>query len=163
MRTSLIRAAGLWVVLFALWLLLSGVYKPMMLSFGVGTCALAVFVALRMGTLDEESAPFHLALRAVAYVPWLVWDILRCNVQLARIVLSPRLPIDPAIVHFRASQRTDLGRFVYANSITLTPGTVTTGVVGDDFEVHALSREMVDGSEENEMNRRVAALEGAGS
>lgn len=163
MRTSLIRAAGLWVVLFALWLLLSGVYKPMMLSFGVGTCALAVFVALRMGTLDEESAPFHLALRAVAYVPWLVWDILRCNVQLARIVLSPRLPIDPAIVHFQASQRTDLGRFVYANSITLTPGTVTTGVVGDDFEVHALSREMVDGSEENEMNRRVAALEGAGS
>ena len=159
----MIRAAGLWVVLFALWLLLSGHYQPLFLTFGVATCTLAVGVAYRMGTLDDESAPFHLAWRAVAYVPWLVWDILRCNVQVARTILSPKLRIDPAIVHFRASQRTDLGKFVYANSITLTPGTVTTGIVGDDFEVHALSRGLADGSEENEMNRRVTALEGEAS
>lgn len=158
----MIRAAGLWVVLFALWLLLSGHYEPLFLFFGVATCTVAVGVAVRMGTLDEESVPFRLAWRSVAYLPWLVWEILRCNVQVARTILSPKLPIDPATVHFRASQRTDLGRFVYANSITLTPGTVTTGVAGDDFEVHALSRGLVDGSEENDMNRRVASLEGEG-
>ena len=61
---------------------------------------------------------------------------------------------------FRASQRTDLGRFIYANSITLTPGTVTTGVVADDLEVHAIVQTEIDGSEENDMNRRVTALEG---
>lgn len=159
----MIRAAGLWLILFGLWLLLSGHYDPLFLSFGAGTCTLAVYVALRVGLLDAESAPFHLAGRAIFYVPWLVWEIFRSNVQVARAILSPRLPIDPAMVHFRGSQRTDLGRFVYANSITLTPGTVTTGVVGDDFEVHALLSDLVDGSEENAMNKRVAVLEGEAS
>jgi len=155
----LIRTAGLWAVLFALWLLLSGHYEPLFVAFGVGTCTVAVLMAKRMGTLDAESAPFHLAGRAAAYLPWLTWEVLRSNILVARTILSRRMPIDPAIVHFRSSQKTDLGRFVYANSITLTPGTVTTGVVGDDLEVHALSQAHVDGSEENDMNRRVSALE----
>ncbi len=155
----MIRTAGLWAVLFALWLLLSGHYEPLFVAFGVGTCTVAVLVAKRMGTLDAESAPFHLAGRAAAYLPWLAWEVLRSNILVARTILSRRMPIDPAIVHFRSSQKTDLGRFVYANSITLTPGTVTTGVVGDDLEVHALSQAHVDGSEENDMNRRVSALE----
>lgn len=146
-------------MLFALWLLLSGHYEPLFVAFGVGTCTVAVLVAKRMGTLDAESAPFHLAGRAAAYLPWLAWEVLRSNILVARTILSRRMPIDPAIVHFRSSQKTDLGRFVYANSITLTPGTVTTGVVGDDLEVHALSQAHVDGSEENDMNRRVSALE----
>lgn len=155
----MIRSAGLWAVLFGLWLLLSGHYDPLFIVFGIATCSVAVFVARRMGALDAESAPFHLAGRAVAYVPWLIWEVLRSNIQVARTILSPRMPIDPAMVHFRSSQKTDLGRFVYANSITLTPGTVTTGVVGDDLEVHALSQAHVDGSEENDMNRRVSVLE----
>ena len=146
-------------MLFALWLLLSRHYEPLFVAFGVGTCTVAVLVAKRMGTLDAESAPFHLAGRAAAYLPWLAWEVLRSNILVARTILSRRMPIDPAIVHFRSSQKTDLGRFVYANSITLTPGTVTTGVVGDDLEVHALSQAHVDGSEENDMNRRVSALE----
>ena len=157
------RNVGLWIVLFALWLLLSGHYSPLFLIFGVGTCTLAVYVSVRMEILDAESAPFHMTWGAVTYLPWLLWEILRSNVAVARIILHPSLPINPSMVHFHASQRTDLGRFIYANSITLTPGTITTGIQEDDFEVHALTREAVDGSEENEMNRRVAALEGVAS
>ncbi|NNM34343.1 MAG: cation transporter, partial [Gemmatimonadetes bacterium] len=74
----------------------------------------------------------------------------------------PSLPINPSMVHFEGSQKTDLGRFIYANSITLTPGTITTGILETDFEVHALTADAVDGSEENLMNRKVAALEGSG-
>ena len=155
------RAIGLWIILFALWLLLSGHYTPLFLTFGVATCTVAVYVALRMGILDDESVPFHMTWGALTYLPWLTWEIFRSNVEVARIILSPGLPINPEIVHFRASQRTDMGRFVYANSITLTPGTVTTGITDTDFEVHALAHHMVDGSEENDMNRRVTALEGA--
>lgn len=154
------RALWLWAVLFALWLVLSWHFTPLFLFFGVATCSIAVLVAWRMGTVDSESMPLHLLGRAVMYVPWLVWEILKSNVRVARIILSPRIRVDPSIVHFRASQRTDLGRFIYANSITLTPGTVTTGIVGDDFEVHAIVQEEIDGSEENVMNRRVALLEG---
>lgn len=155
----MIRIAGLWTLLFGLWLLLSGHFDPLFLAFGAGSCAAAVYVAVRMRILDSESFPAHLLLRLAGYVPWLAWEILKSNCRVARLVLGRRLAVSPRIVHFRASQRSDLGRFIYANSITLTPGTITTGIVGDDFEVHALDPAQVDGSEENEMNRRVAALE----
>ncbi len=154
------HAPWLWAILFALWLVLSWHFTPLFLFFGVVTCSVAVFVAMRMAIVDGESLPVHLVWRAATYVPWLVWEIFKSNVRVARIILSPRIRVDPSIVHFRASQRTDLGRFIYANSITLTPGTVTTGIVGDDFEVHAIVQEEIDGTEENVMNRRVARLEG---
>ncbi len=154
------RIAGLWIVLYSLWALLSGHFDPLFLTFGAGTCTAAVYVTARMGIVDAQSMPVHLAGRALGYLPWLAWEILKSNVRVARVILAPKLRINPQIVHFRASQRSDLGRFIYANSITLTPGTLTTGIVGDDFEVHALDVAHVDGSENNEMNRRVTALEG---
>ncbi len=159
------RAFWLWGILFALWMLLSGELSTdhrLLLGFGLATCTLAVWVALRMGTLDRESVPVHLVGRGIGYLFWLTWEIFRSNLRVASIILAPRLHLDPRIVHFQASQRTDLGRFIYANSITLTPGTVTTGIVGDDFEVHAIVRSEVDGSEENDMNQRVTTLEGEG-
>ncbi len=154
------RALWLWGILFAVWLLLSGHFETLFVIFGLVTCTVAVWVSVRMGIVDRESLPVHLIGRAVGYVPWLVWEVFRSNVRVARIILSPRIRVDPSIVHFRASQATDLGRFIYANSITLTPGTVTTGVTGDDMEVHAIVQSEIDGSEENDMNRRVAVLEG---
>ncbi len=154
------RAVWLWGILFAIWVLLSWHFTPLLIVFGVATCTIAVWVGLRIETVDRESVPVHLVLRAFLYVPWLVWEIFKSNVRVARIILAPRLRVDPSIVHFRASQKSDLGRFIYANSITLTPGTVTTGIVGDDFEVHAIVQSEIDGSEENDMNRRVAVLEG---
>lgn len=157
------RVLWLWGILFALWLPLSGHFDWLFLFFGVLTCTIAVFVGARMGIVDRESVPVHLAWRVALYFPWLVWEVFKSNVRVARIILAPRVRVDPSIVHFRASQRTDLGRFIYANWITLTPGTVTTGIVGDDFEVHAIAQEEIDGSEENEMNRRVAVLEGEGA
>ena len=157
------RALWLWGILFAVWLLLSWHFVPLFVVFGFVTCTVAVWVSVRLGVVDRESVPVHLLGRAVIYVPWLVWEVLKSNVRVARIILSPRIRVDPSIVHFRASQRTDLGRFIYANSITLTPGTVTTGVTGDDMEVHAIVQSEIDGSEENDMNRRVAALEGEGA
>ena len=159
------RAVWLWAILFAIWLLLSAQtqhLEVLFVIFGVFTCTVAVWICMRMGVVDRESVPVHLAGRAVLYVPWLVWEVFRSNLRIARIILSPRVRVDPSIVHFRASQRTDLGRFIYANSITLTPGTVTTGIVGDDMEVHAIVQTEIDGSEENDMNRRVTALEGLG-
>ena len=156
------RVLWLWGILFALWLLVSNHFDTLFLAFGAVTCTVAALVPARMGIVDRESVPVHLFLRGIRYVPWLAWEIFKSNVRLARIILAPRVRVDPSIVHFRASQRTDLGRFIYANSITLTPGTVTTGIVEDDFEVHAIAQEEIDGSEENEMNRRVAVLEGEG-
>lgn len=146
--------------LLGLWLVLSGHYTALLVVLGVVSTILVVWVAIRMEIADAEGIPIHLLPGIVGYWIWLTKEMFVANVQVARIVLSPRLRISPTLVHFRASQKTDLGRVVYANSITLTPGTITTGVEDDDFRIHALAWIFVDGHEEGEMDARVVALEG---
>ncbi len=85
---------------------------------------------------------------------------MRANIDVMRRVLSPELPIDPVVKWLPASQTTDLGRVIYANSITLTPGTVSTNVEDGRIEVHALSREGMTALEEGDMDARVQGVEG---
>jgi len=144
------------------WLVLSGHYTPDLLAFGAASAALAVFVSERMGRVDGESLPLHLGGRFWLYLPWLLKEILRANLHVARIILDPKLPISPILVHYRGSQRTDLGKALYANSITLTPGTITIGVSGNDFHIHSLTWVDVDGREEDEMDRRCSWVEQGG-
>ena len=155
------RAVGLGSLLAALWLALSGHYTPLILSFGLGSVVLVVYLAHRMDVADHEGVPLHLGGRLLRYIPWLLKEIFVANVAVAKIILDPKLPISPIMVHFKGSQTTDMGRFIYANSITLTPGTITTGVNGNDFEIHALSFHDVDGKEEDEMDRLCTWVEGA--
>lgn len=155
----MLRALGLGVILFTFWVLLSGHYTPLLLSLGVLSSALVVFLAMRMDVVDHEGLPLHLGGRFWVYLPWLLKEIFRANVNVARIILTPSLPIDPLLVKYRSSQETDLGRTLYANSITLTPGTITTGVEGQILEIHSLTWVDVDGREEDEMDRRVTWVE----
>ncbi len=155
----MLRALGLGVILFTFWVLLSGHYTPLLLSLGVLSSALVVFLAMRMDVVDQEGLPLHLGGRFWIYLPWLLKEIFRANVNVARIILTPSLPIDPILVMYRASQETDLGRSLYANSITLTPGTITTGVEGQMLEIHSLTWVDVDGREQDEMDRRVTWVE----
>jgi len=154
------RIVGLWLVLFAVWLLLSGHYTPLLIGFGVGSCALTVYIAMRMDVADHEGVPIDWVGRFLLYLPWLLKEILVANISVAKVILSPSLPISPIMVVFRSTQKTDLGRVLYANSITLTPGTITTGVEGDQLEIHALTWQDVDGREEDEMDLRVSVVEG---
>jgi multicomponent Na+:H+ antiporter subunit E len=155
---------SLGVVLFGVWLLWSGHYSidhTLVLVFGIVSCLAVVAIVRRMGIVDSEGHPIHLAGRALRYAPWLLLAILRSNVDVVLRILNPRLPISPTLIRIRASQKTALGKVIYANSITLTPGTVSVEVEDDLILVHALSqesaRELVDG----EMDRRVSAMEGA--
>ena len=160
---SVLHVLSLSSVVFGLWLLLSGRWTPLFLFLGVLSTAVAVFLALRMEVVDEEGVPVvHLNWRILTYVPWLIWKVLKSNLAVARLILDPVLPISPKIGRIRGRQRTDLGRVIFANSITMTPGTVTVAVTGSDLQVHALYREALDGMEEGEMNRRIAALEKGG-
>ncbi len=154
------RIVGLWLVLFAVWLLLSGHYTPLLIGFGVGSCTLTVYIAMRMDVADHEGVPIDWVGRFLLYLPWLLKEILVANISVAKVILSPSLPISPIMVVFRSTQKTDLGRVLYANSITLTPGTITTGVEGDQLEIHALTWQDVDGREEDEMDLRVSVVEG---
>ena len=155
----MLRAIGLGAILFAFWLVLSGHFEPKLMGFGLASAAFVAYLAMRMDVVDHEGVPLHLGGRFWAYFPWLMKEIFVANVRVARIILTPRLPIHPILVHYHASQKTDLGRAIYANSITLTPGTITTAVIGDDLEVHSLTWVDVDGREEDQMDRRVRWVE----
>lgn len=154
------RALVLFAVLFALWLGWSGLYKPLLIGLGVLSCLICVWIASRMRSAGTQSLRPGTLLRAFTYMPWLFKEIARANWQVIRIVLSPSLPVHPVMVKVRCRQRTDLGRVVYGNSITLTPGTLTVDVHDDQLTVHALTREGAAQLETGEMDVRVARLEG---
>jgi len=152
---------ALFVVLMAVWLLNSGHYTPMMISFGVGSCLFVVWLSRRMGIVDDEALPVRLIPRAFLYAPWFVKEVFKANVDVARRVLTPgKLDISPTLFHAKTTQASDLGRVLYANSITLTPGTVSVLVHGRSIWVHAIAEEVAEGLMEGEMDRRVTRLEG---
>jgi len=155
----LLRAIGLGVVLLGFWLALSGHYTPMLISFGVGSSIFVVWVANRMDVVDHEGVPLHLTWRFLVYFPWLMKEVFVANLQVAKLILDPKMPISPRMVVFHGSQETDLGRVIYANSITLTPGTITTGVEGKEYQIHALSAADLETGEEVEMNVRCTWVE----
>lgn len=160
MVARLIHSFSLGTVLFIVWLLLSGHYTPFLLLLGVASCALVVLVTVRMEVADREGHPLHLTWRALVYWPWLVMEIVKANIDVARRILSPKPAITPTLVRVRASQSSDLGQVIYANSITLTPGTVSIDVANGEILVHALSREGAESLIEGDMDRRVTRMMG---
>ena len=158
----MIRSLSLGATLFGLWLLLSGHFEPLLLILGLASVALVVWIARRMDVIDHEGHPIGLTPRILLYWPWLIWEIVKANIDVMRRILDPALPISPTVVRVPASQKTELGTVIYANSITLTPGTVTIDLEGNDLIVHAFSEDGAIALESGEMDRRVTAVEGQG-
>jgi multicomponent Na+:H+ antiporter subunit E len=153
------RALSLGLVLFAFWFALSGDASPLTLGFGGASCAVIVFVAWRFGILDREAVPMHLGFRFLGYWAWLAGRIVKANLEVARLVLWPR-GIDPQLVHVKMTQRSDIGRVIHANSITLTPGTVSIEIEGEKILVYALTPKLAEPANLDALDRRVSALEG---
>lgn len=153
------RAAGVGTVLFGTWLLWSGHTEALLLGLGILSCVLVVMLSLRMGLVDDEGPRLAVAWRLARYAPWLLWQIVKANVDVARRILNPKLPIAPRLIRVHTQQRSALGRTIFANSITLTPGTVSIDLDGEDIVVHALTAEAARELQEGTMNRRVAGLE----
>ncbi len=154
------HAISLGLFLAVIWLLLSGHYTLLLISFGVLSVALVVLLALRMDVVDHEGHPLHLNSQAlVIYWCWLLKEIFVSNIYVCRLILSPAMPISPTVIALRSSQSSDLARVIFANSITLTPGTVTIDVDGDITEVHAITEEVATSLLQGSMDARVTALE----
>lgn len=153
------HATGLAIALFGMWLLWSGHFELLLLGLGVLSCIIVAALAVRMGVLDDEGPGLVAAWRLALYLPWLLWQIVLANMDVARRILTPRLPIAPRLIRVKANQKTALGRTIFANSITLTPGTVSVDLEGDHIEVHALTAEAAEDLLAGAMNRRVAVLE----
>lgn len=134
-------AFALFVALFVNWVLWSGHFdNPFLIGLGVGSCMICLWLTTRMRIVDEEGAPAQLGvLPIVLYALWLAKEIVLANVVAAKIILSPTLPLRRNLMRVSANQASELGRVIFANSITLTPGTVAVRLQGNEILVHGLS------------------------
>lgn len=154
------RFVSFFTALLLFWLALSGHFTPFFISAGIGSAFVSVLAATRMGVADREAHPMHLFGRALMFIPWLVWEICKSAWAVTKIIIDPRMPISPTMTHVTATQRTSVGIATYANSITLTPGTITTAVRGNSLTVHALVRDGAIDLEGGGMDARVTQFEG---
>jgi multicomponent Na+:H+ antiporter subunit E len=155
-----LRLVSAFFALYLLWLVLSGYFTAFLMSAGAACAMAVVWFARRMDVIDAEGHPIQLGWRIVAYWVWLSKEIVKSAWDVSRIIVNPRLPISPTLITFRPSQKTTVGLVIHANSITLTPGTITIEAGPGDFLVHALTRAGAEGVTTGDMDRRVSACEG---
>lgn len=154
------RRLSLFALFYAFWILMSGYFTPFLLGAGAASAAAVVWFAHRMDVADREGHPVHLGWSALGYWPWLVKEILKSAIDVSKVILDPRLPASPTVVRFKPRQKTVVGLVTHANSITLTPGTLSVEVGLDRFVVHGLTRASANAAVDSEMDRRVERFEG---
>lgn len=159
-----LEALVLFAVLFAFWLVLSSRYEAPALAMGVASAALVTAVSherLFRKSRSRHGAPFVLhrvsPLRLARYLLWLLREIVEANLQVARVVLHPRMPVAPTLLRFRVGLEGRLPQVVLAHSITLTPGTVTVDLRDGRYLVHALVPSSAGALLSGRMQRGVAA------
>lgn len=155
----MLRGVVAFCALLAFWLLLSGHYTAFLVTAGIGSSAAVLWVGRRMEVVDREGVPIHLWRVVFLYWPWLAWQIVKSAWDVGKIIVHPRLPISPTLVRFKPLQRSAVGLVTHANSITLTPGTITVEATAGEFLVHGLTRASAEGAIDSDMDRRLQRLE----
>jgi multicomponent Na+:H+ antiporter subunit E len=159
-------------LLLGVWLLMSGHYDVFHISMGVFSALFVVLLNVRLRKyyfFEEELAEakarmkdvFTVRLRygrVLFYIPWLIWQIVVASLQVAAVVLNPKMPIDPALLRFKTNFPNTSARVILGNSITLTPGTITIRIKDDEFLVHALMDVSSSGIVDDSLPGEVAKL-----
>ena len=152
------RAVLLLALLVAAWLLWSGIFYPLLLALGAFSCMLTVYLTHRMGYFQNQVFALRFGFRLIGYWVWLAREVWRSSIDVARIVMHPRLPISPQTVEIKATAEHPVDQAILGNSITLTPGTLALDVYRGVIQVHCLNKAGADELIKGEMDRRVAAL-----
>ncbi len=147
---------GIFLAIGAFWMGNSGHYKPLMLGFAAMSIVTTLFLCARLQIIDREGAPYVRAAGFLAYVPWLTWEVIKSNWVMIKACLRADLDINPALVKVKTICKSDLAKVTFANSITLTPGTVTVEIEGDKLLVHGLYEANTSPEGFAEMDRRCA-------
>lgn len=134
---------GLGLILAALWLALSGVYKPLMLGLGMASTGLVLWLTRRMEIVGAEHDAVVFSWRLPVYWGWLVGQIISANIDVIRCILDPSR-VAPQTLDVAEPDTTSIGVVTYGNSITLTPGTVTLDTAPGRLTVHALQPASAD-------------------
>jgi multicomponent Na+:H+ antiporter subunit E len=146
------------LLLAAAWLLWSGLFKPLLIGLGVVSCLLTFAIVRRMGYFDNELFALRFSWRLLGFWAWLAREVLRSSLDVARVVLDPRLPISPRVIEIKSTSPHPFDQVLLGNSITLTPGTLTLDLHDGMLRVHTLTEAGARDLMSGEMDRRVAGL-----
>ena len=155
----LIRILLASVVLFSLWLLLSGHFDSLLLTLGSFSCVFVAWVSEKLGLFSSNFSTLKLNLKLPKFLPWFFIEVVKSNLDVSYRILHPKLPIEPNIMTLDTSQHGDLATAVYANCITLTPGTYSLDLDSNSIEVHSLTKALAEDLQTGEMSKRISALE----
>ncbi|MDE1174315.1 MAG: Na+/H+ antiporter subunit E [Parvibaculaceae bacterium] len=147
------------LVLASLWLALSGLFMTMPLILGLFSCLACLLVSYRMGLLDDRDTQIPNMIRIPAYSGWIALEVIKANIAIAKVILSRRPQIAQQFIRVPSSQKSGFGKALFANSITLTPGTVTVETANGVFLVHALTHDAASPEAFAAMDRLVTATE----
>jgi len=148
------------LALAAIWLLLSGYFdKPLLLGFGAASVIFAAWLAHRARVLDDAGVPGGVFPGILGYMIWLTFEIGKANIMVMRQALAVEPKLSPKLFTVPNPPGTNLGKVIFANSITLTPGTVSVDLRENEILVHGLTEELSDLASINAMGERVAKIE----
>ena len=151
------------LLLIGLWVIFSGREDILHLSLGVLSVTVVLALNYRLArsplfSLPREHSEPILLRRLPGYLLWLLWEIIVANLQVAYLILHPKMPIDPRLLRFRTHEPSAAAKALLGNSITLTPGTITIDIEGDHFLVHSLIPSSAESLADGTMQTRVAKL-----
>ena len=146
------------LLLGSFWLALSGHFSMLLAGLGILSVALVLGILMRMDRADGEAPFLRPTPRLIGYGLWLVGAVVKANIDVARRIWDPKLPVRPVWQRLDTKVETPMERTLYANSITLTPGTLTTDVHEDHFLVHALSPSDMGALRDSSMESRIRDL-----
>lgn len=151
------------ITLFLIWLIFSGKYDAMHVSFGVIAVTLVILMNYRLSKVNlfpergEPNVPIKIY-RLPAYILWLVKEIFLANLQVAYLVIHPKMPIKPTLLTFRTKLPSASAKVILGNSITITPGTLTIDIEHNKFLVHCLIPKSAGSLESGDMQSRIMRL-----
>ncbi len=143
---------GLLCALVVFWYTMSGMNEPLILGLGAVSVIVTMILSWRLKVVDADSSPYGRIIAFLVYWVWLFIEILKANWRVIQACVKADLDINPALVKVKTVCRSDLAKTTFANSITLTPGTVTLAVEGDKLLVHALYEEDAEPGAFDEMD-----------
>ena len=150
-----------WAVALAIfWLLLSGFLKPLLFAFGAISVALVLYVLKRMDDVDSAPQQLGANFSLLRYLPWLMGQIVASSVQVTQLIWGSVDKVSPAIAKVDSSTVSKSNRVTYANSITLTPGTLSVDLDDEHITVHALQSDSIEELAEGGMAKKIESLWG---
>ncbi len=154
---------SIFLLLFGIWIIFSGLFDAFHTTLGLISAAFVTLISSEFFFADRSAgvgARIQQIIRLPIYLLWMLYQILLSNIHILKLALSPGdlEEVEPSLIRVKTNLKTDFGKWMLANSITLTPGTITIDIEGDELLIHSISKATSAGVEDDSMERKIAAI-----